>query len=203
MMNVYLYRHGQTLFNTKGIVQGRGVDSSLNEKGLQQADDFFQFYKEIPFDLLLTSTLKRTIETAKPFEDSGIPVERFTDLEEIDWGIYEGKPADEQMHSAYLGLLKSWSDGNYDDCMENGDSAAQMGERLNRVVNYIKTLKHKNILICTHGGCMAYLMTILQDLPLSDMPKFRHHNTGLCLFEYNGKQFHLKKQDDIAHLKNK
>lgn len=200
-MNIYLYRHGQTLYNTKGIVQGRGVDSSLNEKGFQQADDFYQFYKDIPFDLLITSTLKRTIQTAKPFENDGISVERLNDLEEIDWGIYEGKPADEQMHSAYLGLLKAWSDGNYDDCMEGGDSARQMGERLNRVVEYIKTLKHKNILICTHGGCMAYLMTILQQLPLSDMPKFKHQNTGLCLFEYNGIEFTLKIQDDIRHLK--
>ena len=201
-MNIYLYRHGQTLYNTKGIVQGRGVDSSLNEKGMQQAEAFFEQYKKVPFDLLITSTLKRTIETAQPFETLDVPVERLNDLEEIAWGIYEGKAADEAMHKEYLDLLKSWSEGHYDNRFEGGDSARDMGQRLGRVVDYFKTLKHKNVLVCTHGGCMAYLMALLQEQPLSAMPQYKHHNTGLCLFEFDGEQFHLKLQDDITHLKH-
>ncbi len=199
-MKLYLYRHGQTLFNTKGIVQGRGVDSSLNEKGKEQAQAFFERYKTIPFDLLLTSTLKRTQETAAPFEALGIPTERMEDLDEISWGEWEGKAADEQMHNAYLGLLKSWAAGNYDDSLAGGDSANQMGERLGRIADYLKTLEHQHVLICTHGGCMAYLMAILQEQALSAMPQYRHHNTGLCMFEFDGDKFHLKIQDDISHL---
>ncbi|EJF08716.1 histidine phosphatase family protein, partial [Pontibacter sp. BAB1700] len=30
---IYLIRHGQTDFNLQGIVQGSGVDASLNELG--------------------------------------------------------------------------------------------------------------------------------------------------------------------------
>ncbi|HNU42529.1 MAG TPA: histidine phosphatase family protein, partial [Cyclobacteriaceae bacterium] len=30
---IYIIRHGQTDFNLKGIVQGSGVDSSLNVRG--------------------------------------------------------------------------------------------------------------------------------------------------------------------------
>lgn len=201
-MKLYIYRHGQTAYNTKGIVQGRGVDSSLNEQGRLQAAAFFQQYSSIPFDLLLTSTLKRTIETAQPFVDAGLPVVRMKDLEEIDWGVYEGKTADENMRTSYLNLLKAWSDGHYDACLEQGDSARQMGERLQRVVDYIKELQFEHVLVCTHGGCMGFLMTILQELPLSDMPKYKHNNTGLCVFEYDGQRFHLLQQNDLTHLKS-
>lgn len=201
-MKIYLYRHGQTLFNTKGIVQGRGVDSFLNEEGRQQAKAFFEQYRDVPFELLLTSTLQRTIQTAAHFEDLGIPTQRMSELDEIGWGVYEGKPADEQMHNAYLGLLKSWAAGNYHDSLEGGDTAHQMGERLGRFAEYLKTLEHRHILVCTHGGCMAYLMAILQEQPLSAMPQYKHHNTGLCMFEFDGDKFHLKIQDDISHLKS-
>lgn len=199
-MEIYLYRHGQTLYNTKGIVQGRGVDSSLNETGTAQAQAFFNTYKRIPFDRLITSTLKRTQETAAPFENLGIPTERRSDLDEIGWGEWEGKKADKPMHDAYLGLLKAWADGDYGKSLVGGDSAEDMGRRLTGFVQYLKTLKASKILICTHGGCMAYLMAILQGQPLSDMPKYKHQNTGLCIFKYDGTDFYLKLQDDISHL---
>lgn len=199
-MEIYIYRHGQTLYNTKGIVQGRGVDSSLNETGVAQAAAFFEAYKRIPFDRLITSTLKRTQETAAPFERLGIPTERRGDLDEIGWGEWEGKKADKPMHDAYLGLLGAWANGDYEKSLVGGDSAADMGRRLTGFVNYLKTLDAKKILICTHGGCLAYLMAILQGQPLSDMPKYKHKNTGLCIFKYDGTAFHLKLQDDISHL---
>ncbi|HLS39123.1 MAG TPA: histidine phosphatase family protein, partial [Sphingobacterium bovisgrunnientis] len=56
----YFIRHGQTDLNLKGIVQGRGVNTSLNDSGRKQADAFFNAYKHIPFDKIYTSTLVRT-----------------------------------------------------------------------------------------------------------------------------------------------
>jgi len=41
---IYIIRHGETDLNRLGIVQGRGMDTSLNEKGLEQAEAFYQAY---------------------------------------------------------------------------------------------------------------------------------------------------------------
>ena len=41
---IFLLRHGQTDFNVRGIVQGSGVDSSLNDTGRRQAAQFFAAY---------------------------------------------------------------------------------------------------------------------------------------------------------------
>lgn len=42
---VYFLRHGETEQNLLGIVQGSGIDSHLNENGLQQASLFYEKYK--------------------------------------------------------------------------------------------------------------------------------------------------------------
>jgi probable phosphoglycerate mutase len=41
----FIIRHGETDFNLQGIVQGRGVDPSLNETGRRQANQFYEYYK--------------------------------------------------------------------------------------------------------------------------------------------------------------
>jgi probable phosphoglycerate mutase len=39
---IYLIRHGETDYNRRGVVQGSGVDSDLNEMGQAQATAFFR-----------------------------------------------------------------------------------------------------------------------------------------------------------------
>ncbi len=56
---IYIVRHGQTNFNLQGIVQGSGVDSSLNAMGRAQAAAFFKAYQSVAFDKIYTSTLKK------------------------------------------------------------------------------------------------------------------------------------------------
>ena len=201
MQQLYFIRHGQTEFNVKGIVQGRGVDSNLNDVGKQQRDAFFDAYQQENFDLVLTSSLKRTFQTVEPFIQKGIEHISYAELDEISWGTYEGKSADEALHQTYKDLIKSWGVGDYHACIEEGESAQEMGDRLTLFVQQLQQLQQSKILICTHGGAMAFLMTILQNQPLSAMPQYRHANTGLCKFGYNGKEFELLLQNDTSHLK--
>lgn len=201
MKELYFIRHGQTEYNIKGIVQGRGVDSNLNEVGKQQRDAFFDTYQQEDFELVLTSELKRTFQTVEPFIQKGIEHRSYSELDEISWGIYEGKAADEALHKEYKNLIKSWANGDYHVSIEAGESAQDMGDRLSLFVQNLQQLEASKILICTHGGALAFLMTILQNQPLSAMPEYRHHNTGLCKFDYDGEGFQLLLQNDTSHLK--
>ena len=58
--NLYIVRHGQTDLNKQGIVQGRGMDTELNAEGRLQADLFYRSHKEVPFDKIYISELRRT-----------------------------------------------------------------------------------------------------------------------------------------------
>ncbi|MBU5910367.1 histidine phosphatase family protein, partial [Vibrio cholerae O1] len=57
---LYLMRHGQALFNFKGLIQGFG-DSPLTELGIAQAQKARSYYetKGINFDLYASSTQER------------------------------------------------------------------------------------------------------------------------------------------------
>jgi len=69
---IYIVRHGETDFNRKGIVQGGGVDAPLNELGRQQAQAFYDIYKDVLFEIVLTSKLQRTHQTVQPFLEMGL-----------------------------------------------------------------------------------------------------------------------------------
>jgi broad specificity phosphatase PhoE len=61
---LFILRHGQTDFNKIGVVQGSGIDAPLNETGRKQAESFFKGYADIPFDVVYTSALQRTLLTS-------------------------------------------------------------------------------------------------------------------------------------------
>ena len=77
---IYFVRHGQTEFNKQHIVQGGGIDSELNDTGIQQAQLFFEKYQDIPFEVILTSKLKRTHQTVNPWKNKLIPQEQFPQI---------------------------------------------------------------------------------------------------------------------------
>jgi len=202
MKEIYLIRHAETEYNVKKIVQGRGVDSSINTIGKQQSLAFFEHYNHIPFGVAISSSLQRTIQTLEPFINKGIDHKKHEAIDEIDWGIFEGQVSTAELHQEYRRVLSAWSSGDYAAKIEGGESAKQMADRLLPWVEHLKERDEEKILVCTHGAVMAFLMTILHDQPLSQMPFYKHQNTGLCKFDWNGNRFERQLLNDTRHLIN-
>ncbi|MBI5610535.1 MAG: histidine phosphatase family protein [Deltaproteobacteria bacterium] len=80
---IWLTRHGESQFNVHGRIGG---DSSLTPQGKAYAAALAHFVREhaIRPPIVWTSTLKRTIETAKPLQVPSLP---WRALDEIDAGI--------------------------------------------------------------------------------------------------------------------
>src|ERR1700712_3048456 len=89
---LYIVRHGQTDLNKQGIVQGRGMNTDLNDEGRKQAGLFFNAYKDLTFDKIYISELKRTQQSIQQFIDLGISFEKLSGLDELGWGVHEGQP---------------------------------------------------------------------------------------------------------------
>ena len=98
---LYILRHGETDHNKLGIVQGSGVDAPLNETCRMQAMAFYEKYRELDFNLLICSALQRSYQTIEPFTAHGIPLERYPEINEINWGEHEGKKGDPQLIEDY------------------------------------------------------------------------------------------------------
>src|SRR5258708_6396194 len=99
---LYIIRHGQTDLNKQGIIQGRGIDTDLNDEGRKQAALFFEAYKSVPFEKIYISELKRTQQTVQQFIDLGIPYQKLSGLDELAWGIYEGEPSTPENRIVFL-----------------------------------------------------------------------------------------------------
>ncbi len=199
---IYIIRHGQTDYNLKGIVQGSGVDSSLNDRGREQARGFFQHYKEIPFDKIYTSALKRTKESVEDFLIKGIPTESLTGLNEISWGTKEGQRITPEEDTYYHWMLQQWQLGQTHERIEGGESPEDVSHRQDVALKHILSQTESTILICMHGRAMRILLCKLLNYPLRCMDMFEHENLCLYLVESKGSGFTVRKYNDTTHLKN-
>lgn len=200
---IYLTRHGETDFNRKGIVQGSGIDSDLNETGKAQAEAFFNFYKDKPFDKLYVSALKRTYQSMKGFIDAGMNYEIIPELNEISWGNREGIPVDDEGNAYYFNMIKRWQEGEVDVAIEGGESPIQVASRMQMALERILSNEdEKEVLICMHGRAMRVMLAVMLNYPLKCMDLFEHSN--LCLYQlaYTGSAFQIEKFNDTTHLKH-
>jgi broad specificity phosphatase PhoE len=199
---LYFIRHGETDFNAKGMVQGRGIDSDLNTVGRAQAEAFYQKYKDLPFDKLYTSTLKRTHQTVKGFIDAGLPWEQLSGLDELAWGELEGKPATEDSMGAFRTLTQKWQAGDYNAKVSGGESPAEVEVRLKEAMEIIISHTDEHlVLICMHGRALRLLLCILTNKPLSEMAHFPHQNTTLYRLSYAEGVFTVLDANNTDHLK--
>ncbi|MFM7856314.1 MAG: histidine phosphatase family protein [Flammeovirgaceae bacterium] len=198
---IYIIRHGQTDFNLRGVVQGSGVDSHLNDTGRAQADAFFEAYQQVSFDKIYTSRLVRTRESVQQFINKGIPYEMLDGLNEISWGSREGQEISPEEDAYYHWMIEEWQKGNTFQRINGGESPDDVVKRQQVALQHIMRNKwEKTVLICMHGRAMRILLCQLLNYPLRCMDTFEHKNLCLYQLDYTGSMFAVKKHNDISHL---
>jgi len=198
---IYIIRHGQTDYNLQRIVQGRGIDASLNNNGKIQAQSFFNHYKNEGFEVVYTSQLKRTTESVSSFIDTGLTHIKLEGLDEISWGVYEGVEANYEDKLFFKELTTKWAQGDTSLAIEEGESPNEVALRQHQVIELIKNGNEEKILICMHGRALRIFLTQLLNIPIASMDQFEHHNLCLYIVNYNNGQFNLVVENDTAHLK--
>ena len=78
-VRVYIVRHGETDSNKQKIIQGH-LDTILNSEGERQADLVAKALKNIPFNIVYSSDLKRAMGTAKRILEHHSGMEIQTDI---------------------------------------------------------------------------------------------------------------------------
>lgn len=160
--SLYLIRHG----HTEPVAEGKLYNDpnvELTEKGELQAKNLGKFVKELGCDLLLSSTAKRVVSTAKLIEESmemkNIPQE---DLNEWSVGSWEGR--------TYLEVKKedpkdyqAWSEDPITNAPPGGESIEDLYNRVTkRMEEIIAQNEGKKIALVTHAGVVrAYLVKAL------------------------------------------
>ena len=198
-MEIYILRHAETDYNSKGIIQGSEVDSDINTTGILQSEKFYSKYKDIEFDKVFVSNLKRTYQTVKNFiEINNIPFEKLKEFNEISWGVNQGK---NDNLKDYKLLIDTWLDGDLDNKFDKGESPNEMVIRLVKGFRYIISQNLERVLLCIHGRALRILLSEILDKDLTKMDKYPHSNTCLYILEYLDKDnVRIKKSNSIDHL---
>lgn len=159
MMKLYLLRHGETDWNKARKIQGC-TDIPLNDYGRELARKTGEGMKDIPIDLVITSPLIRARETAElVMQGRGIEMIENAQIQEMNFGEYEGRPSDEEPTASILRAFFK-NPGAYPP-PETGESIPQLLTRTGRFLEELcwdGALQEKSILISTHGAAMTGLV---------------------------------------------
>ncbi|GAA0177108.1 phosphoserine phosphatase 1 [Clostridium sediminicola] len=90
MTKLYLVRHGQTLWNLEGRLQG-WKDSGLTDHGINQAKKAKKALEKIPFDAIYSSDRGRTLQTATIIAGDEKKIQKSSGLREMSFGEWEGQ----------------------------------------------------------------------------------------------------------------
>jgi broad specificity phosphatase PhoE len=150
MTELYLVRHGETEWSRDGR-HTSVTDLPLTEIGEQQARRLFGHLRPQDFQLILSSPRRRARETAELAGFSGLYEPQVTeDLVEWFYGDYEGKTSAEINESA-----PGWTIWTHP--VPNGETAAQVADRLDRVVTRVRESGVARAICFGHGHALRSL----------------------------------------------
>ena len=198
--DIYLIRHGETEFNKMKMVQGSGVDASLNDKGSQQAQAFYAAFADADIERVFTSKLKRTHQSVAQFIDSGLPWEQLEGLNEISWGYKEGKVITDKDDNQYFEMLNAWQTGDLTQKVPGGESPLEVSARQKVAWEQVIAAPEQRILVCMHGRAMRILLSYLLDTELKDMNQYPHRNLCLYHLRYENGKYTAMKSNCVKHL---
>lgn len=141
---IYLVRHGETDWNKLGKNQGQ-QNIELNEKGIEQAKILCAKLKNVKFDYVFSSPLKRALKTAQIIQNDNIIIDKR--IIERNNGELEGTTNANELI-------------NFADSKDNRFGVEPLNNFKKRIYSFWKDIlakyPNKNILVVTHAGVTIY-----------------------------------------------
>ena len=157
-MKIYFMFHTATKDSETGMASGWN-DVGLSQKGIQQAKELGEVFKNITVDLIYCSDLARAIDTAKIAFGEKIPIIPDKRLRGANYGDYNGKPR-EVVRSMQISRIK--------EPYPNGESYEQATVRLHEFLRELKE-NHPDKAVVIIGHNTKYgLDTFVGDITLED-----------------------------------
>lgn len=164
-MKLIVIRHGETIENSSGIIQGQR-HGKLSKKGIGQAEKLGEELKNTKIDFMYSSDLGRTKETIERVlkYHPDVPVIYDPLIRERHYGEFEGKKKVDVVKSlgrkARIAIFKP----------EGGENTVQFRERVEKFLVYLNQNHQANetILICTHGGWKQALYRVIKGITHTD-----------------------------------
>ncbi|EOI00787.1 hypothetical protein UAW_00054 [Enterococcus haemoperoxidus ATCC BAA-382] len=181
---LYLMRHGETLFNVLGKVQG-ACDSPLTNKGKMQAKQAATFFQEnqIHFDHYYSSTQERACDTLEIITNSNHFYQRKKGLKEMNFGRFEGESSELQPKGSH----------NFETFYEQfgGETARDVQKRIcHTLLSIMEQEDHQKVLAVSHNGACFYFLNSIWKHSDRKIPTY-FPNCAIFIYTYEKYQFDL------------
>lgn len=170
LRRLVLWRHGETDYNAERRMQGQ-LDSMLTPLGIEQAKRTAPVLAAYQPQLLLTSDLRRSEDTAAALvAATGLVATTDARLRETHLGQWQGLSHDE-VDLRWPGARQAWwRDPRW--APPGGESRVQVAARARVVVTELDAGDIERVVLCAHGGLITSLVASLLGLPLDNWPSF-------------------------------
>jgi 2,3-bisphosphoglycerate-dependent phosphoglycerate mutase len=187
---IYLVRHGESELNKQSKLAGH-IDSPLSATGVQQVRQTKKDLANVMFDVVYSSDLKRTVQTAEIVSGKAVPAgHRLQDLRERTYGELEGETkaalAASEAAKERLSEAEKWTFRNVSGMETDEELAARFLEALRRIVF---ANRGKTILVAAHGGPIRMALMKIAGFSHADWPRGSFKNGGYAALKYDDKGF--------------
>ena len=189
----WFVRHGQTLFNLFGRIQGQ-CDSPLSKKGIRDAERARDALRYVPFDKAFCSSLGRTEDTANIIaEPHGIIPKREKLLMERFAGELEGALVSDPAVNTVIERTRATGDWS----MFGGENISDLKKRTRKALEEVvrQCQDGDKVLVVSHG---AFCLSMLDELFGLSQQKLREEskgfpvpNGGITRFAYEDGEWNL------------
>jgi broad specificity phosphatase PhoE len=197
-MQLILIRHGETLWNKEGRVQGIS-DVELSDVGRNQAYSLALSLKGQSLGTIHASPLKRACQTAEIINDfHHLDMHIHRDLMEMDQGDFEGLSFKELM-AREKKFLQTWITDPAAVKMPNGESLTELQQRAWHVVEQIIS-GSENALIVSHNFTIAAILCRLRNISLSEFRSTCVGTASKTIVRFQNGEAFIDLLNDRSHL---
>ncbi|KGD83241.1 putative phosphoglycerate mutase [Pantoea sp. PNA 14-12] len=205
MLQVYLVRHGETVWNAERRIQGHS-DSPLTAKGEHQARQVGERIKHAGITHIISSDLGRTRRTAEIIADAcGCDVTFDARLRELNMGVLEKRLLDE-LSAEEEGWRASLVNGTEGGRIPQGESMTELAQRMQDALNACLALPAgSRPLIVSHGMALGVLVSTILGLPAYAERRLRLRNCSISRVDHQQSAWLaagwvVETAGDISHL---
>jgi len=197
-MQLILIRHGETLWNKEGRIQGVS-DIELSETGIEQARRLALSLKDADIGAIHASPLKRAYRTAEIINDfHGKMIDIHPGLMEMDQGDFEGLTFQELM-AREKEFLKRWVADPASVRMPGGETLAELQERAWQAMERI-IAAGQSALVVAHNFTIASILCRVRNISLAEFRSTCVGTASKTVIRLNGGQAQIETINDRSHL---
>ncbi len=199
---VYLVRHGEAQGNVEEFFQGK-TDCEISAKGKLQLDALAERFRDISFDALYSSPLKRAYETAEAVNRyHGSEIITREGLTEINAGVFEGVKWSE-LPVRYPHEYDLWVNDLGHFAAEGSETMNEVYERMKKcVTDIVLENEGKTVVIASHGCALRNYLTFAEWGTIDEIGRAGWlDNTAVSLLRYTDPENpEIIFKNDTSHL---